>query len=222
MLGGGMDKYAILKDFAAPAVALIGVIVTGSFAFAGLKTFERWKREKLEEKRIDIAIEVLSIGFEAQIVFDEIRSRFVAASEYADMKIDGVPSKNDQRSQQQHGPYAVLKRVEARQSFFNKVVALEPKFVALFGREKETIFQRVFAARREIIGTAEALIDDYRIEIDPDNTEGRAQRVAWRKQIFASPGTLDSDDNVGKLLQEFREEIEKLCRPVVDRSFKRG
>jgi hypothetical protein len=71
-------------------VALIGVIVTGSFAFAGLKTFNRWRREKLEEKRIDVAIEALAIGFEALVVFDDIRSRFVKASEYADMKNDGL------------------------------------------------------------------------------------------------------------------------------------
>jgi hypothetical protein len=40
-----MGWYHILKDFAAPAVALVGVGVTAGFAFAGLKTFDRWKRE---------------------------------------------------------------------------------------------------------------------------------------------------------------------------------
>jgi len=203
-----MGWYGVLKDFAAPTVALIGVIVTGCFAFAGLKTFNRWKREKLEEKRIDVAIEALAIAFESRLVFDDIRARLTR-----------VPAGKDQRSELQHGPQAVLKRVEAQQPFFDKALSLEPKFVAVFGREKDAIFEHLFSARRQVIITAEALIDDSRIELDADDKEGREQRVKWRKQIFASPGTVDEEDEVGKLLQQFRGDIERHCRPIVDRTF---
>jgi hypothetical protein len=212
-----MDWYEFLKDFSAATVALFGVIVTGCFAFAGLRTFNRWKRKKLEEKRIDVAIDALAIGFEASIVFDDIRTRFARVHEYADMKI----ARNDQTSQQQGGPYAVLKRMEAKQPFFDKALSLEPKFVAVFGRDKDGIFELLFSARRQVIVTAETLIEDDRIGL-PENAETRAQRVKWRKQIFASPGTVDPEDEVGRLLQRFRDEIEKLCRPIVNRSFKSG
>ncbi len=212
-----MGWYMILKDFAAPAVALIGVGVTGGLALVGLKTFDRWKREKLEEKRIEVAIDALAIGFEARVVFDAIRSR---GANYAEMGVEGAPSVDDRANQQQRGPSAVLKRVEAQQPFFDKALALEPKFVAIFGRDKEAIFERLFSARQKVIVTAEVLADDYRTEPDHGNPEARQQRVKWRKQIFASPGTVDPEDEVGKLLQEFRDEIEKLCRPIMDRSFK--
>jgi hypothetical protein len=209
-----MGWYEILKDFSAATVALIGVIVTGCFAFTGLRTFDRWKREKLEEKRIDVAIDALAIGFEASVVFDEIRSRFLRVYESADLTIDGA-------SKQQRSLYAVLKRVEAKQPFFDKALSLEPKFVAVFGRDKDGIFELLFSARRQVIVTAETLIEDYRIGLPelPENAETRAQRVKWRKQIFASPGTVDPEDEVGKLLQRFRDEIGKLCRPIVNRSF---
>ena len=81
-----MDWYGIIKDFAAPTVALIGVGVTGGIALAGLKTFDRWRPEKLEEKRIDVAIEALAIAFEASIVFNDIRSRIMTVHKYADTK----------------------------------------------------------------------------------------------------------------------------------------
>jgi hypothetical protein len=49
-------------------------------AIVGLRTFGKWKREKIEEKRIDVAIEALAIAYEAQLVFERIRSRIVRAN----------------------------------------------------------------------------------------------------------------------------------------------
>jgi len=141
-----MDWYTILKDFAAPVVALCGVIATTLFAFAGLRTFDRWKREKLEEKRIDVAIDALAIAYEAQLAFEAIRSRLVSADECADMKVGGAPAANNQRGQHE-GPRAVLRRVAEQKPFFDKVLSLEPKFVAVFGKDKDTIFERLFSAR---------------------------------------------------------------------------
>jgi hypothetical protein len=201
-----MDWYGILKDFAAPTVALIGVGVTGSLAYAGLKTFDRWKREKLEENRISVALDALAISFEASHVFDEI----IKSYEYEDMKIDGA-------GVEQRGPYAILKRMQAKQPFFDKALSVEPKFLAVFGRDKNAIFERLFSARWKVIVSAETLIDDNR---SPENNEVRMERVKWRKQIFASPGTVDSEDEVGKLLQQFQNEIEEFCAPIVHRRFK--
>jgi hypothetical protein len=48
----------------------------------------------------------------------------------------------------------------------------------------------------------------------------RTKRVKWRKQIFATSGIVDPNDEVGKLLQQFQNEIEKLCAPIVRRPFK--
>ena len=92
--------------------------------------------------------------------------------------------------------------------------------MAVFGKDKDTIFARLFSARHQVVVTARALIDDYGMKIEPENIESRKQRVKWRKQIFASRETVDPEDEVGKLLQQFRGEIEELCRPIVDRSFK--
>jgi len=205
-----MGWYGILKDFAAPTVALIGVIVTGSLACAGLRTFDRWKREKLEENRISVALDALAISFEASHAFDEIRSRLIKSYEYEDMKIDGA-------GVEQRGPYAILKRMQAKQPFFDKALFLEPKFMAVFGRDKKAIFELLFSARRQVIVSAETLIDDNR---SPVNSEIQMERAKWRKQIFASPGTVDPEDEVGKLLQQFQNKTENFCAPIVHRRFK--
>jgi hypothetical protein len=79
--------YEMLKDFAGPVVTAFGFVITAILAIAGLKTFSRWKREKLEEKRIEIAIDALAVGYEAQLVFERIRSRLVRDFEYEDMRL---------------------------------------------------------------------------------------------------------------------------------------
>src|SRR5262249_6829400 len=57
---------------------------TATIAFFGLRSFRRWKREKIEEKRIDAAINVLAIAYEVKFVFDTIRARYIRAEEYAE------------------------------------------------------------------------------------------------------------------------------------------
>jgi hypothetical protein len=202
-----MGWYEIVKDFAAPFVGLCGIGVTGAFAWAGLKTFDRWKREKIEEKRIDVAIEALAIGYESKIVFDYIRAR--------QKRLYGVPGEQIQEQSMSE----VLNRVDERQPFFDKALQLEPKFVAVFGRDTATIFEHLFSARQHVIAIAELLIDEYRFDPKPENAEVRQQHVKWRTQIFGGQETVDAPDKIGELLQKFRDEIETICRPIVDRSF---
>ena len=68
-----------------PLLTIIGFFVTIGIAHFGFRTFERWKREKIEEKRIDIAIEALELAYDCQEVFEIIRSVGTLGSEYADM-----------------------------------------------------------------------------------------------------------------------------------------
>jgi hypothetical protein len=42
-------------------LTIIGLLITITIAIGGFRTFERWRKEKLEEKRIDIAIEALAL-----------------------------------------------------------------------------------------------------------------------------------------------------------------
>jgi hypothetical protein len=55
-------------------LTIAGFLITIGIASAGFRTFERWRREKIEEKRIDTAIEALALVYESKFVFDNIRS----------------------------------------------------------------------------------------------------------------------------------------------------
>ena len=48
----GLNQVLTVIDFA----------ITTFIAYAGFKTFDKWKREQLEERRIDIALEALALA----------------------------------------------------------------------------------------------------------------------------------------------------------------
>ena len=55
-------------------LTIIGLLITVGIATVGFRSFGKWKREKLEERRIDIAFEALALAYEAGFIFDSIRS----------------------------------------------------------------------------------------------------------------------------------------------------
>ena len=55
-----LAHYEVLKDFAGPVVSLLGIVAASVAAICGFRSFERWKREQLEERRIDVALEGLA------------------------------------------------------------------------------------------------------------------------------------------------------------------
>ncbi|SRR5258706_7982958 len=64
---------------------LIGFVITIVIAVGGFRTFGRWKREKIEEKRIDTALEALALVYEAKFIFESIRSTGSYSYEYESM-----------------------------------------------------------------------------------------------------------------------------------------
>jgi hypothetical protein len=153
----GLVSFALsaLKDFVPSIVALLGLGLTAVIAIAGFKSFGRWKREKIEERRIEVALDALAIAYEARFRFESIRSRFTRKHEYADID---EPSKGDTfvvitHREGQRLRYAVLKRMDNNHEFFERVFDIEPRFMAIFGVETEEIFAELYDAKRTV-GTA--------------------------------------------------------------------
>jgi hypothetical protein len=197
-------------------LTLLGFAITVGIAIGGFRTFDRWKREKLEEKRIDIAIDALALTYESKYIFDHIRSEMTFGYEWQDMpkRKGDTEQKSDQR-----GPfYAILKRIEANKEFFERAWKMQVKCTAVFGRQAEEIFLLMQKARREIEVSAGML---YR---DPEPIHKSADNLNTWKQfkadVWPAYGRLaPNGDLVGKKLTEFTERMEVLCRPIIDRQY---
>ena len=65
------------------ALSIIGLLI----ASFGLRTFARWRKEKIEEKRIETAVEAVTLARESEGVFADIRRTMTYDFEWADKRL---------------------------------------------------------------------------------------------------------------------------------------
>jgi hypothetical protein len=177
----------------------------------GLRTLNRWRREKIEEKKIDLAMDAISLAYEAKGVFEGIRSPLVSTSEWDDMEV--VPGEEQRERDRRGSYYARMKRLQFHREFFVRAYAMQPRCRALFGVEAENAFNKMHKARRAIEVACEMLTHDIKRPED-DEALWFQLRADILGGSFASkakePGRVD------KMLEEFRGEVERLCRPSLE------
>ncbi len=212
-----MSHYEVLKDFAAPVVAFVGLVITLFLGLAGLRTFGKWKREQIEERKIETAIEALALAYESKYVFDYIRSPFATEAEWADMKRQ--EGEAEQKRLERGALYAVGKRFQNRREFFERGFRLEPRCMAVFGKEAGDIFALMHVARRDIEVSRDTLL--WRLEnYEPGERDGNDEFYAQcRRDIWTMKGK--EPDRVEAKLNEFLKRMEDMFRPVVDHELKR-
>jgi hypothetical protein len=203
-------------------LTIVGLIVTTGFAIGGFRTFGRWKREKIEERRIDVALEALSVAYESQDVFADIRNPGVFGYEYEDMP--RVEGESDEEWRRKTTFYVPLKRIDNQKEFFIKVLKLRPRLMAVFGPQVEKIFAELNQARATVKVAAQMLMrPDF---ARSDGRENRKLRTRLEADIWSNMAAVYSEeelpggDRVQRNVDAFRDGIVRLCRPIVDREFK--
>jgi hypothetical protein len=191
-------------------LTLLGMAITLGIAGFGFRSFEKWKREKIEERRIDLALEALALAYETQFVFDSIRSPGSFESEWAEMK--GIDDPDRRRAA---GPfYATLSRIDSNKDFFQRCWRLQPRFMAMFGKSEAQIFAELHRARRLIEVSASMLMREAATQDYYKDEKFRAQLEAdiWG----ANPGI----EQVNPKIATFVSGIEKLCAPIVKTKYR--
>jgi hypothetical protein len=197
--------------------AICGFIITIVIAVGGFRTFGRWKREKIEERRIDTALDALAVVYEAKYIFDNIRSPMSFGYEWESMP--QLPGDSEQKRGQRGPFYASLKRIEANKDFFERLWKVQTRCIALFGTEVEETFLRLHKGRRKVEVSAGMLYrDPYPEYVTEDN---KRTWESFRNDVWAQNSLEPEDDKIGRQLELFRTEMESLCRPIIDKGLGR-
>ena len=181
-----------------------------------MNSFERWRNEKIEERRIQVAIDALAIAREAMIVFGSVRAGRVFNHEYAEMSDPSNPSTQGVYRRDQAGPYVLLKRLRRHDEFFERAAKLEPLYAAVFDTAAGDEFALLFKAKQSLEAVASILFDDCRIELDSQADEAPNQRKEWREDMLG----FGRKSKVSQPLEAFRDSVEKRCRPIVTGAWK--
>ena len=199
-------------------LTLAGFALTTVIAFAGFRTFGRWRREKLEEKRIEVAIEALALAYKSRHVFEMIRSPLIQEYEWREMP-EGWAKDGDKR--RRVGAYwAILHCITLNKDFFDEVWELQPRCMSLFGPEVEETFMQLHRARRNVEVAAQMLAEDAAQEYAgrPPNNDNLYKQL--RADISGHSTAAEEGDRIGRMLNDFREGLIRVCRPIVDRGYR--
>jgi hypothetical protein len=181
----------------AQLLTIIGFFITIVIAVCGFRTFGRWKREKLEERRIEIAFEAWSIAYKSKIVFDYIRQPLVSDYEWEDMPASLGETENKRNRLGSY--YTILKRIENKKEFFDCVVELQPKCMAVFDETVEDIFLELWKARTLIVSAAQMMLTTFRDEPLIPNEDNAKLKLELRADLWgwgdSEEGEIESGEN---------------------------
>jgi hypothetical protein len=208
-----LAHYEVLKDFAGPVVSLLGIVAASVAAICGFKSFDRWKREQLEERRIDVALEGLAIARESKYVFARIRNPNGFEGEWRSMQLRDGESESDRG--RRGSSYATLVRLQTDQDFFDRVSRFLPKAVALFGDAVEGLFERLEFAESLVRDAAVQLTYQLPVQPEKPSKEDFDHRMQLRSYLWAGFG--GESDGVEIELQTFRSETEVFLRKIIKR-----
>jgi hypothetical protein len=191
-------------------LGVAGLVLTGVLGFFGLRTLDRWRREKIEEKKVDLAMDALSLAYEAKGVFESIRARMVSSSEWADM--EEMPGEDERERSRRGSYYAIMRRIQFHRGFFERAWAMQPRCMALFGAEAEEAFAQLQKARHYIELACEMLTAHVKQPKDDEPLWFQLHADIW------GPQSTNAKDphRVDRMLDEFRTGIERLCRPTLN------
>ena len=192
----------------------VGLFISIAAVVEGFRSFRNWQRQKLEARRIEIATDALALAHESRLIFDNIRQSRTDPSEWKDM-----PAPFDRREQRGRY-YAILKRISLNRDFFTKARDLQVRCTTIFGRDVEAVFLLLHKSRRQIEVSADMLM------CDPELTVNSQENLdLWNKmQSDVDSGysrVTNTGDEVGKMLSDFVDGIERLCRPIVEHELRK-
>jgi hypothetical protein len=194
---------------------IVGFLITIAIAIGGFRSFARWKHERIEERRIDIAFDVLSIAHESKFVFGRIRDSNGFEGEWKNMPPKEGESEQDRNMR--GGSYATLVRLNAHADYFERVSRLQPKAIAVFGTAVEVAFQRLDQATTLVRDAAVQLTWQLPVHPEKRSQEDFEMRMRLRGDLWAG---FKTPDRVEMELSAFRKEVEAIFRPVIERGFR--
>ncbi|EPR14165.1 hypothetical protein M527_12780 [Sphingobium indicum IP26] len=169
---------------------IIGALAVIYAAHKGSDTFKQWRRQKNEERRIELAEQVLTLAYKLRRAIEGIRSPAMWGAEqnevYDELRKNGVI--DDQTPEGHKGilatAQATISRSNAQKALWDALLDTMPTAKAVFGDEVENALNEIWKQRSRII-TAAQRYARFIHQTTPHTEEAREKQFKKQDEIEA-------------------------------------
>lgn len=188
---------------------LAGVLAVIYAARVGSNTFEAWRRQKQEERRMEAAEQILTLAYRLRHNLVAIRSRHMSGGELANAELalknspDNLWNKlDDGRQRRAISAQVVRTRLVNFQDDMNEIWTRKPTALALFGPEIEARLDDLWRCHTD----AAAAADDY-----ADLGDDRETAIQLSRDMFSHGQPNPIDEKIAMAITA----LELLMLPVI-------
>lgn len=211
----GSIDWAATGSMLSGWATLIGAGAVVYAAHKGSDTFKQWRRQKSEERRIDLAEQVLTLAYKLRRSIESIRSPMMLAGEIADVeaKLREQGLLDDHTAEGKKGnlttAQATLYRVTSYKELWDALLDIMPVAKAVFGDEIEAQLNAFWLLRGKIVAAAQS----YARLPDHDharNAEARQREIDRRERLEQAIWFGGGEDGVDALANSVDEAVKSL------------
>lgn len=187
---------------------LAGALAVIYAARTGANTFAAWKRQKVEERRMDAAERIMTLAYRMRPAFATARSRGIlggetkAAQDTLDANWPDWRQKGIEEQRRITTAQTVLNRLHAYREDWEQIWVLKPIALAHFGKDIEDALHSFWTAYVEVEVSAS--------EMAEDTGHDRAFTVELRRAVFGQDG-----DQVNETIERAVSLLERELLPVI-------
>jgi hypothetical protein len=192
----------------------MSIIVASCTAIYGIGS---WRREYVGKKHVEIAEEVLCIFYEARDAVQHIRNPFSYAGEGSSRKVD--EKETPEQKEAYDRAYVLFERFNTHVELFNKMHSMRYRFMAQFGIDAGKPFNDFRTVLTTMQVSAQALAREWAKKFSHFRTEEQEtshyEFIKKQENIFWE--MLPEDDTIKTKVEQCVADIEKICRPIIDK-----
>lgn len=164
---------------------LAGAAAVAYAAVVGRSTFEDWRRQRQEERRIDAAEQIMTLAYRLKDTIHSVRSPLIQTHELKraakDLQgFDGWDLYSEEQRSRARTAQSILRRLKRYRKEWREVWSLKPLALAYFGPDVDRALHRFWAIHLEVAVAAQSFRDDF--DVDGDELKAvRKLMIRWGK-----------------------------------------
>ena len=183
----------------------ISIIIACWVAIIGINA---WRREFIGKRRIELAEEVLGAFFAVKDAVDYIRSPVSHSDEGSTRQKQNYETSEETKILNR--AFIVFERYGKQKDVFNRFAVLKYRFMASFGEDKESMFDKTTQILNRILVASEALGTYWQHESDARNDEIKQKHMNECESIIYKRYW---DDPLQKDIEDVQAKLEEATSP---------